>query len=155
MQEIEKIKYFDRKNRIRSSISLDRISNKNFDIVCEVLDEGLITVNSSLSIRNKEINNGSDTSILSAKDIMDINKCLSLGINNLAFTINNVKNIEEIKEILSEEQLLDVKIFARLETQESLINFDSILKEVDGIILNHGFKFYNFQYKDVYLLINS
>lgn len=126
------------------------MSNKNLDIVCEVLVEGSVSLNSCLSIKNKEIYSGLDSAILSAKDIIDIDKCLSLEINNLSFIINNVRNIEEIKEILSEEQLSNVKIFARLETQESLINFDSILKEVDGIILNHGFKFYNFQYKDVF-----
>ena len=128
---------------------MDRISNKNFDIVCEVLEEGSVSINSVFSFMIKKINYGLDNFILSAKDIIDINKCISLGINNLSFIINNVKNIEEIKEIISEEELLNLKIFARLETQESLINFDSILNEVDGIILNHGFKFYNFQYKDV------
>lgn len=149
MYEIEKIKHFERKGKIKSSASLDKISHRNFDIICEVLEEGSVNVNSSLSIKNKEINNGADNAILSAKDIIDINKCLSLGINNLSFILNNVKNIEEIKDIISEEQLSKVKIFARLETQESLINFDSILREADGIILNHGFKFFNFQYKDV------
>jgi len=116
--------------------------------------EGSVSLNSGVTIRNKDINSGLDKAILSAKDIIDIDKCLSLGINNLSFIINNVKNIVEIKEILSEEQLLNVKILARLETQESLINFDSILKEVDGIILNHGFEFYNFQYKDVFNKFN-
>ncbi len=116
--------------------------------------EGSVSLNSGVTIRNKDINSGLDKAILSAKDIIDIDKCLSLGINNLSFIINNAKNIVEIKEILSEEQLLNVKILARLETQESLINFDSILKEVDGIILNHGFEFYNFQYKDVFNKFN-
>jgi hypothetical protein len=149
LHEIDKLKHFERKDRIRSLTSLDRISNKNFDIVCEVLEEGSVSINSCFSFKIKKINYRLDNVILSAKDIIDINKCISLGVNNLSFIINNVKNIEEIKEIISEEQLLNVKIFARLETQESLINFDSILNEVDGIILNHGFKFYNFQYKDV------
>jgi pyruvate kinase len=92
-------------------------------------------------------------SILSAKDIIDINKCFTLGINIFSFIINNAQNVSEIKDILGEEQLSNVKIFARLETQESLINFDSILNVVDGIILNHGFKFYNIQYKDVIFIL--
>jgi len=147
--EIEKIRFFERKERIRSSTSLERVSNRNNNIICEVLEEGIVYLNSSLSIRNKDINSGSDLSIVSAKDIIDINKCFALGINIFSFIINNVQNINEIKEILGDDQLSKIKIFARLETQESLINFDSILKEVDGIIINHGFKFYNFQYKDV------
>jgi len=145
------LKFFERKERIKSSTSLERIANRNNNIVCEVIEEGVVNLNSSLSIRNKDLNSGSDISILSAKDIIDINKCFSLGINIFSFIINNPQNVSEIKDILGEEQLSNVKIFARLETQESLINFDAILKVVDGIVLNHGFRFYNFQYKDVNL----
>lgn len=146
---MKQLQYFEKKERIKSSTSLEQISSRNKAIVCEVLEEGEVNINSSLSIRNKDINSGKDISIISAKDIIDINKCISLGINIFSFIINSNDNIKEIKEILGEDQLKNLKIFACLETQESLINFDSILSEVDGVIINHGFKYYNFKYKDV------
>lgn len=143
--------FFERKERVLSSTALDSRINKNFAIICQVIQEGIPKKHSSLSVRNKEININCDKNILSAKDIMDINKCLSLDINIFSFRINKVENVFEIKEIIGEEELEDIKIFGCLETKESVINFDSIIEEVDGIVLNNAFRQIDMSYREVFL----
>lgn len=100
-------------------------------------------------MQNKHINIGQEKNILSAKDINDINKCLSLQINIFSFVIHKVENVIEIKDIIGEEEIKNVIILACLESKESIINFDLILKEVDGIILNDCFRKIKLDHKEV------
>ena len=118
-------------------------------IVCEVIQEGIPKKYSSVTVKNKEINCDINNNILSAKDINDINKCLSSQIYIFSFVINTVENVMEIKDIIGEDEINDVNIFACLESKESIINFDSIIKEVDGIILNNGFREIDLSYREV------
>ena len=79
-------------------------------------------------MQNKEINCDINNNILSAKDINDINKCLSSQIYIFSFVLNTVENVMEIKDIIGEDEINDVNIFACLESKESIINFNPNLK---------------------------
>lgn len=107
-------------------------------IVCEVINGGTIQIKKALSLLDKEQMYDSEKNICSAKDINDINNAFNLGVNIMSSVIHNETNVKEIKDIVGDDTKNKVKIFARIESKEAIINFDSILDNCDGIIIQLG-----------------
>jgi pyruvate kinase len=106
-------------------------------VICEAQHTGTIRLHKKMFLLDREIVSEMGASPIGVKDIIDINKIAELGIHIVTALVNNQENIEEIREILGTNSK-DVKIFARIETSESMYKFDSILEKSDGIIINHG-----------------
>ena len=80
------------------------------------------------------------------KDISDMENICNLGVNIITSQINNENVLKELKDLLGETK---TKIFARIETNEAIVNFDSIIEKCDGIIIDHGFISTSIPYEDV------
>lgn len=127
-------------------MTTENLSKKNMMINCEVLIPGVIETRNVLSVLDKEITYNTDKTICSAKDINDINNCFDLGINIISAVIHSEVNLQEIKEIVGDEAQYHMKIFAIIKSKEAIINFDDILDNSNGIIiqLDHNSSNLNF-----------
>jgi hypothetical protein len=124
-------------------------SKKNMNmIICEAQHNGTIRLHKKLFLLDKEIVSEMGISPIGIKDIIDINKVPELGINIVTALVNNSDDIDEIRELFGEYQER-MKIFARIETSESMYKFDSILEKSDGIIINHGLISSKIPYEEV------
>jgi len=106
-------------------------------LICEALEEGIITEYKTLGIVGKDIIQQCDLSIISAKDINDLNHINLMGFNIISAVIEKKEDIDEIKEILSEEARKNLRVFAKIDTKTGILNFDSILENADGIIIQN------------------
>jgi pyruvate kinase len=94
-------------------------------IKCEVVKEGVIDLNSYLEFTD------SDTK-LDAKDIVDISNFHDFVINFVSCKVNNAEHLIDIKDLLIDQE---TKLFAKIESEKAIMNFDSILANCDGIII--------------------
>lgn len=142
--------YLNRRKHIRSSNNSFRKKQKNL-LICEVENPGTLILHKKVFLLGKEFQEEKEDSNLDKKDIFDLDKISSLGVNIITARINNEKVIDEIKEFLGDKE---IKIFARIETSEAICNFDSIIEKCDGIIIDHGFISTKIPYEDVINTIN-
>ncbi len=133
----------EKRNRIKGKI--DKKKEKNL-IKCEAENSGTIYLHKKIFLFGKELNNINCESRLDMKDINDLNNICSLGINIISSQINNENTIYELRDILGETK---IKLFARIETSEAFLNFDTIIDKCDGIIIDHGFISTKIPYEDV------
>ncbi|GFR77294.1 pyruvate kinase [Elysia marginata] len=101
-----------------------------------------VAKNSHLVKGNKRINlPGTKFSLafLAEKDINDIRFGCDMGIDYIAASfVNTPEDIKEIREILKEKGKEYIQIFAKIESQYAVDNFDKILKETDGVMVARG-----------------
>lgn len=140
-------------------------------LVCEVESAGECRIQSEVLIVGKDLSNKEDSSTLGAKEITDISRALKLNITIISAYINKASDITEIRKIVDEDSspfwnIINVdenddkrnfnnnrlKIFAKILTNQSIINFDEILSEADGIILNPTFISNDINYDDLCLI---
>lgn len=97
-----------------------------------------ISLNNGVLKRNKKITNEKlckTIPFLSDADINDIKHALKLNIDYLCISfVNRVEDIKRVKEITNDK----IKIIAKIETVEGVINLKDILSEVDGIMIGRG-----------------
>ena len=97
-----------------------------------------ISLNNGVLKRNKKITNEKlckTIPFLSDADINDIKHALKLNIDYLCVSfVNRVEDIKRVKEITNDK----IKIIAKIETVEGVINLKDILSEVDGIMIGRG-----------------
>lgn len=143
--------YREKRARIRSSIASMSNQNANNMIICEVCHAGSIYLHKKVFLFEKEIVSELGANPIGVKDIVDIHKTSNIGINIITLLVNNVENIQEIRELVG-EKVNDLMIFARIETSEAIYNFDSILESSDGIILQQGLLSSIIPYEDLCLI---
>ncbi len=97
-----------------------------------------ISLNNGVLKRNKKITNEKlckTIPFLSDADINDIKHAIELNIDYLCVSfVNTVEDIKRVKEITNDK----IKIIAKIETVEGVINLKDILSEVDGIMIGRG-----------------
>jgi pyruvate kinase len=101
---------------------------RNKVIVCEVLKEGTIELDRYLIMDKVDTKVG-------PKDIIDISKLIDLDLNIISCMVDNAEHIQEIRDLFIDEVKDKIKIFAKIETERAIVNFDSILANSDGIII--------------------
>ena len=69
------------------------------------------------------------------KDIIDISKLVDLDLSIISCMVDNSEHLREIKDLFTDEKREKIKIFAKIETERAIVNFDSILANSDGIII--------------------
>lgn len=140
-------------------------------LVCEVETPGEIHLLSEAFVINDDMNNMLGLPTLGPKDITDISRSLKLNISIISTIINKANDIIEIRKIINEEPFNGkesheenpeyrnyvgnrIKIFAKILTSHAIKNFDEILNEADGIILDPGVLSNNIGYDDLCLIEN-
>eukprot|EP01016_Furgasonia_blochmanni_P026832 TRINITY_DN2838_c0_g1_i20.p1 TRINITY_DN2838_c0_g1~~TRINITY_DN2838_c0_g1_i20.p1 ORF type:complete len:379 (-),score=25.41 TRINITY_DN2838_c0_g1_i20:141-1277(-) len=80
-----------------------------------------------------------EDSILTAKDIADLNKAVKMEIDCIGIPeIRHAKHVKEVKHILGAKSK-EVKLLAKIQNREALEAFDEILHEADGIMISRGY----------------
>lgn len=115
-------------------ISLLVKERKGNDLICDVLNNGVLGSRKSVNVPGVRINLPS----LTQKDLLNIEYAIENDIDFIAHSF--VRNAQDVKEI---QNLLDakeskVKIIAKIENQEGVENIDEILEVVHGVMVARG-----------------
>ena len=105
------------------------------DIVCEVINGGILTNRKSINVPNLKLNLPSIT----AKDIEDIKYGISVGFDYIAASfVRKPEDVLAIKQVLKENNGEHIKVISKIENREGIDNFDEILEVSDGIMVARG-----------------
>ncbi|MBX4209875.1 MAG: pyruvate kinase [Mollicutes bacterium PWAP] len=76
---------------------------------------------------------------LAEKDKNDIRYGAKIGVDYIfASFVNTPEDINEIKDILKEENSEEIMVFAKIESQYAVDNFDAIVESTDGVMVARG-----------------
>jgi pyruvate kinase len=111
------------------------------DLRCKCTDPGLLLPRAKLSFwRNgKLVERSFGLPTLSAKDWADIEFGIAEGVDCIALSfVKDDNDIKQLKAYLSRRSLEHIKIFAKIESLESLKNLKDIIKASDGVMVARG-----------------
>ena len=118
----------------QSNVELKVLETKEDTAEVEVIESGKGKIIQYDRILFRDLNNFAEDEI-SEKDKKDILRWLEYGSHVLGVSCTNSANhIKSAKEFLENNNAKDMKIFAKIETENWLKNLDSILEVADGII---------------------
>lgn len=116
-------------------LEFEVIEIKEKDIVCKALNNGYLGSRKTMNIPSLSLN----LPALSEKDIDDIKSGIKAGFDYIAASfVRRASDVEEIRTLLDENGGKDIKIIAKIESQEGVDNIDEILKISDGIMVARG-----------------
>ena len=108
---------------------------KEKDIVCKALNNGELGSRKTVNIPSLKLN----LPALSQKDIDDITSGIKAGFDYVAASfVRRRSDVEEIRNLLDKNGGEDIKIIAKIESQEGIDNIDEILELADGIMVARG-----------------
>ncbi|MCH5206204.1 MAG: pyruvate kinase [Oscillospiraceae bacterium] len=112
-----------------------RNSDGTADIVCTVLNGGVLSNNKGVNIPGAKLS----MPYLSEKDIEDIRFGAREGFDFIAASfVTCADDVLSIRRILEEENRSIVRIIAKIENGEGVKNIDEILRVADGIMIARG-----------------
>lgn len=115
-------------------IGLTVLEKTDTDVICEVLDEGVITSRRHINIPGKDVSLESITK----KDWSDIKFGVEMGIDIIALSfVRKSDEIIELKNFLK-EQNAKIKVMAKIESFEATKHLGSICEAADGIMVARG-----------------
>ena len=116
-------------------IELEVKEIKNKDVICEVMNGGMLGNRKSVNLPGTHVNLPS----LKEKDIDDLkNGCLADFDFIAASFVRSKEDVESIRKVLDENNGKNIKIIAKIENQEGIDNLDEIIKLSDGIMVARG-----------------
>lgn len=90
-----------------------------------------------------------DLSVVTTKDIRDIDSGIKLGVDFIAVSYVETKDdILEVRELLSVKGR-HIKVIAKIQNRKALQNFDEILAVSDGVIIARGYLGLDLKLEDV------
>lgn len=105
------------------------------DVVCKVVHGGELSNNKSINIPGIK----TDMPYLSEQDKSDLIFAKEMKANYIAISfVNCADDVLQVKNFLKEINFKNVKIISKIESEESVSNFDKILKVSDGIMVARG-----------------
>lgn len=108
---------------------------KGNDVICRVVNSGLLGTRKGVNLPNVHIN----LPALTEKDIADIQFGVSVGVDYIAASfIRSAKDVLEIKRVLEDCGGSDVQIISKIENRDGVDNIDEILEVTDGIMVARG-----------------
>lgn len=115
-------------------IKLVVVENKGFEVICKVVNGGLLSDNKSLNFKNVPLN----LPYISNKDKSDLiwafkNSCDLVS----ASFVNSKDDIIALKKLMKTQEY-NCKIIAKIESEQAIRNIDEILEEADGIMVARG-----------------
>ena len=118
----------------QSNVELKVLETKEDTAEVEIIEAGKGKIIQYDRVLFRDLNNFAEDEI-SEKDKKDILRWLEYGSHVLGVSCTNSANhIKSAKEFLENNNAKDMKIFAKIETENWLKNLDSILEVADGII---------------------
>ena len=116
-------------------INFEIIDINGKDIICKVLNDGVIKNHKGVNVPNVSINLPSVTE----KDKDDLVFGCKMGVDFVAASfIRKASDIKEIRDLLNKNNGKNIQIIAKIESQEGVNNIDSILEVADGIMVARG-----------------
>ena len=114
------------------SIELKVTEIKDTELICDVIQPGLLKPNKTVNIPNINLNFPTVTE----KDKKDIQIAVSQNLDFLSISFVRSKNdIIHVKEIIGDS---NIKIIAKIENKEGVENFDEILEITDVVMIARG-----------------
>ena len=105
------------------------------DIVCRVLNGGVVSNNKGVNIPNAHLS----MPFISEKDHQDILFAIKNGYDFIAASFTHcADDIMQIRHILQENNCHTINIIAKIENMEGVENIDEILRVVDGVMVARG-----------------
>lgn len=105
------------------------------DIVCRVLNGGVVSNNKGVNIPNAHLS----MPFISEKDHRDILFAIKNGYDFIAASFTRcADDIMQIRHILQENNCHTINIIAKIENMEGVENIDEILRVVDGVMVARG-----------------
>ena len=105
------------------------------DIVCRVLNGGVVSNNKGVNIPNAHLS----MPFISEKDHQDILFAIKNGYDFIAASFTRcADDIMQIRHILQENNCHTINIIAEIENMEGVENIDEILRVVDGVMVARG-----------------
>lgn len=105
------------------------------DIVCRVLNGGVVSNNKGVNIPNAHLS----MPFISEKDHQDILFAIKNGYDFIAASFTRcADDIMQIRHILQENNCHTINISAKIENMEGVENIDEILRVVDGVMVARG-----------------
>ena len=108
---------------------------KNKDVICEVMNGGMLGNRKSINLPGTHVNLPS----LKEKDIQDLKDGCKADFDFVAASfIRSKEDILAIRKVLDENGGKDIKIISKIENQEGIDNLDEIIELSDGIMVARG-----------------
>ena len=105
------------------------------DIVCRVLNGGVVSNNKGVNIPNAHLS----MPFISEKDHQDMLFAIKNGYDFIAASFTRcADDIMQIRHILQENNCHTINIIAKIENMEGVENIDEILRVVDGVMVARG-----------------
>lgn len=105
------------------------------DIVCRVLNGGVVSNNKGVNIPNAHLS----MPFISEKDHQDILFAIKNGYDFIAASFTRcADDIMQIRHILQENNCHTINIIGKIENMEGVENIDEILRVVDGVMVARG-----------------
>lgn len=109
-------------------------NNENKTIECEVLKSGTVQDNCLVNVPSIT----TSMPCINHEDASLLKFAVSAGVDFVgASFVRNAQDVSEIKEFVSQYNS-NVKVFAKIENNSAVNNFDEILNVADGIIISRG-----------------
>ncbi len=104
-------------------------------IVVQIKNGGIIRSNKGVNVPNAPLNLPN----LTQKDIEDLKFGCHHDIDLIAASfVRSAEHVMDIKRLLASEKKSDILVIAKIENQEGVQNFDSIVQVADGIMIARG-----------------
>ena len=115
-------------------ISLKVLQIAAKDIVCQCLDDGVLTSRRHINIRGKS----ADLPSITAKDWEDIRFGIENGVDFIALSfVRTAEAISELRRFIQCENA-SMDILAKIESAEAIPHLDEIIDRADGIMIARG-----------------
>jgi pyruvate kinase len=116
-------------------VELEVLNIKGKDIVCEVLNGGIIGNRKGVNVPEVEVNLPS----LTEKDIEDIKFAIENEFDFIAASfVRKASDVIDIKKVLENNSGHDINVIAKIENREAIEKVDEIIKVSDGIMVARG-----------------
>ena len=116
-------------------LAFEILDIKDNDIICKVLNDGIIKNHKGVNVPNVSINLPSVTE----KDKEDLIFGCKMGVDFVAASfVRKASDVLEIRSLLNSHSGENIQIIAKIESQEGVNNIDSILEVADGIMVARG-----------------
>ena len=107
----------------------------NTDIICIVIDGGILNNRKSVNVPGIYLNNPT----LSPKDIDDLTYAVEEEFEYIAASfVRNKEDILEIRKVLDDRGGNEIEIIAKIENQQSIENLEEIIEVADGVMIARG-----------------
>lgn len=117
------------------NIELSIIDHNDTDIICQVVDGGVIKTHKSINLPNFRL----DIPFLSEQDKSDILFGIENNVDFIAASfVRCADDVKSLRKFLDYHGGHDIRIIAKIENSEGVHNFDEILAASDGIMVARG-----------------